>query len=206
MSIEPRWVGAQRVEGWVGEARVNLIRLVALVGLYGHQLSTVYLFQDDATVTGDYHRDITVLVLMWFALGLGVYFMTSRRIMPPALKFGSLAGDLVLLTLMMLLSDGPKSPLVVVYMLVVGSTALRLSLPLVWVGTLGGVASYLFVLGEAFWFRPEHNVPRAEPVVLVIALAVMGLLAGQTVRQARRISRGHAVVVGAAPAEINEGP
>ena len=40
------WTNAQRLEGWAGEIRVNLIRLVALVAFYGNHLVNVFLGHD----------------------------------------------------------------------------------------------------------------------------------------------------------------
>jgi hypothetical protein len=48
------WADAQRLEGWAGETRVNLIRAAAVVAFYGHHLANVYLIHDDPAVRGLY--------------------------------------------------------------------------------------------------------------------------------------------------------
>ena len=62
------------------------------------------------------------------------------------------AGDLVLLTAILMVADGPRSPLVVGYPLVIVLATLRLNLPLVRFATLGAAAGYLILLGYARWY------------------------------------------------------
>ena len=58
-----RWPDLQRLESWAGEARVNLIRLVALVGFYGNHLLNMHVLGED--ITADYHSTVTALTLTW---------------------------------------------------------------------------------------------------------------------------------------------
>ena len=53
---------------------------------------------------------------------------------------------------MLTIADGPRSPLVVAYFLVIALAALRLSLPLMWMATLGSMAGYLFLLGYVDYY------------------------------------------------------
>ena len=76
--------------------------------------------------------------------------------------------------------------------------------PLVWVATLGSMVSYLIVLGHRVfvvhggldaYYRSADRVPRTQELLLGLGLAVAGLLAGQSVRQAQRLVRGYPVAV-----------
>src|SRR5439155_899450 len=119
---------------------------------------------------------------------------------PPWLKFATTAADIVLITALLTLSGGPRSPLLVLYFLVIGAAALRLSLELVYAATLGSILAYLILLGhhafytvgyDRYYDNPELRVPRSHEVIFVLGLIVAGALAGQVVRQARRLAGGY---------------
>lgn len=195
--VDP-WPDVQRIESWAGEVRVNFLRLVALVAFYSHHLVNVYWHRDDPTVGGPYHEAVTTLVLAWSAEVAGLHLCLTRRWVPSWLKFAATAADLVLVTALLLLGRDPKTMLAVLYLLVVVAAALRLSLSLVAFATAGAVAGYLFFLGFVrFWLQlPDwQRLSRPQQVVFLLAIAVTGLLAGQYVRQARRVSRGYPVTV-----------
>ena len=200
------WVVKRRLEAWAGEVRVNLIRVAAILAFYGHHLFNFYVFRDP-TIDVDYHVIVTLLVVAWSILAGLLFFLLRRRQMPPSLKYASTAGDLVFLTLLLLPGHGVKGPLVALYFPIIAAAALRLSLPLVYVATLGSMASYLFLLGAYAWYQvgweeyyrnPSVRIPRSDQVILLLAFGTTGLLAGQMVRQARRLVRGYPVAVASA--------
>lgn len=198
MNDDSSWGAAQRLEGLAGEARVNLIRLAALAAFYGHHLLNVYFFADDSTLRGQYHAVITVIVLAWLLSVLVVHFCIARRWMPPALKYVATAFDVLLITALLVVGKNASSMLVVLYFLVIASAALRLSLPLVWVATLGAMAGYLFFIGFLRFgleLSDKERLARPQQIVLLLALGGAGLLAGQVVRQCRRVALGYPVKV-----------
>jgi hypothetical protein len=198
MTADNQWAAAQRLEGLAGEVRVNLIRLAALAGFYGNHLLNVYFFDEDPTVRGRYHASVTVLVLAWLLGVLVVHLCVARRWLPPGLKFAVTAWDLLLITSLLVAGKNAHSMLAALYFLVIASAALRLSLPLVWCATLGAMAGELFFLG---WLRYGLELPakerleRPQQIILLLALGGAGLLAGQVVRQCRRVAGGHPVEV-----------
>lgn len=197
-----KWADAQRLEGWAGEIRVNLIRLIALVVFYGHHLINVYLVRDDPTPEGTYHATVTLLVLAWAAEVVILHFLLARRYCPPALKFVATAWDILLITLLLMLGRDPWTMLMLLYFLVIVAAALRLSLPLIYAATLGSMAAYLFFLGYVrFWLdlADDRRLPRAQQIIVLLALGATGILAGQVVRQTRRILNGYPVQVLDAP-------
>lgn len=198
------WADARRIEAWAGEVRVNLIRVAAILAFYGHHLLNVYIFRDDPTVGGRFHVAMTTLTVSWSIMAGVIYYLLSRRWVPPALKYAATAGDLALLTLLLAQAGGVQSPLVVLYFLVISAAALRLSLPLVYVTTLGAILSYLLLLGGYAWYQigleeyyanPAVRIPRTHQIIMVLALATAGFLAGQMVRQARRLVHGYPVTI-----------
>ena len=202
-----RWEDARRLEAWAGEVRVNLLRAASLIVFYGYHLLNVYVLSADATLKGEYHAKVTLIVLAW-ALAVGVLHVSlSRRWVPPLLKYVAVAWDLVMISALLLIDKqaGPHSPLIVLYFLVIASAPLRLSLPLVYAATLGTMAAatlmmggYVFaVVGAVDYYDPEkgYKVGRPAEVIFLLALGAAGLLAGQSVRQARRLVEGYPVAV-----------
>jgi hypothetical protein len=202
---DTRWEDARRLEAWAGEVRVNLIRAAALVTFYGYHLLNVYVF--NPSLQGPYTVKVTCVVAAWSLAVFSLYVCLSRRWAPPALKYVATFWDLLMITALLLTGPdaGPHSPLVVLYFPVVASAALRLSLRLVYAATLGAMAAatlmmgcYVFaVVGFADYYdaAKPYLIPRANEVIFLLALGATGLLAGQVVRQARRLVRGYPVKV-----------
>ena len=206
MATDDAWTGTQRLESWAGELRVNLIRIVALVAFYGYHLLNVYVLHDDPALRGEFHLIVTVIVAAWALAAFVLHLFLTRRRVSPLLAFVGSGWDLALLTLLLALTQGgPKSPLVLIYFLIVAAGPLRMSLPLVYATTLGAMAGYLLLLGDYVfvvvgvdrYYQPDFadRIPRTQEVIFLLSLAVAGLLAGQTVRQARRLVRGYPIVV-----------
>jgi hypothetical protein len=198
MRNEEQWADARRIEAWAGEVRVNLIRLAALVAFYGHHLVNVYLINDDPSLRGTYHVRVTLLVLAWAVGVLALHLCLSRRWVPPGLKYVATAWDTILITGVLILGNDPRSMLAVLYFLVVAAAALRLSLPLVYATALGSMAAYLVFLGYVKYvleLAPDQRLSRPQQIVFLLALGASGILAGQRVRQARRLVEGYPVKV-----------
>lgn len=198
MAPDPAWSASQRLEGLAGEVRVNLIRLVAVVAFYGHHLVNVFLIRDDPSLKGAYHAVVTCLVLAWALAVLIIHYCLMRRWIPPALKYVVTAWDILLITTLLIVGGDGRSGLAVLYFLVIVAAPLRLSVPLIWTATLGTMAGYAFFLGYARWrleLPLEQRTPRPQQVVFLLTLGTAGLLAGQFVRQCRRLVRGSPVPV-----------
>jgi hypothetical protein len=198
MLYNDQWTDAQRIESWAGEVRVNLIRLAAIVVFYGQHLVHVYFTRGEAGFTDPYHLAVTALVLAWSAAVVVLFFCLVRRWVPPALKYLATAWDLILITALLVLTGDPKTMQPLLYFLVIAASALRLSLPLVYTTTLGSIAAYGFFLGYVkFWLElpDEQRLSRPNQIIFVLGLGAAGILAGQMVRQARRLVRGYPVRV-----------
>ena len=195
--IEPSaWSDARRIESWAGEIRVNMIRLAAIVIFYARHLVELYVSPHDSPVRGVYHARVTVIVLAWAMAAVGLHVVLARRRLPAALQVGAVLLDLLMTTLVCCVAGGPRTALIVLYFAVLASAPLRLSLRVVYAATTGAVVGYLFVVGYYAWHvigidryyaTAELRIPRGEQAIVVLALLVTGLFAGQTVRQARRL-------------------
>ena len=192
------------IEPWAGEVRVNLIRLAAILVFYGYHLLNVYILSDDPSVGGQFHASVSALVLAWSSEVLLLYFCLSRRWMPPGLKYMATGVDIIIITAVLMVSATPASPLVVLYFLVIAAAPLRLSLRLIYVATLGSMVGYILFVGyyalfamgaERYYSDASVRIPRTNQVILVLALGAAGLLAGQAVRQSKRLISGYPVTV-----------
>src|SRR5271168_5212660 len=115
MAADTRWTDAQRIESWAGEVRVNLIRLLALIGFYGHHLINFYLLRDDPTIDTAYHLAVTALVLAWSSGVLALHLCLSRRWAPSGLKYAATSWDMVLITALLLIGKDARTTLPVLY-------------------------------------------------------------------------------------------
>lgn len=186
------------VESWAGEVRVNLVRMAGLIAFYANHLVNVLSSPGDADLAGIYHLQVTALVMVWSAGVVAIYFSLLRRWAVSGLKYFVTVWDLALVTSLVMLSGGPRSPLAVLYFLVIAAAPLRISLGLVYVATIGSMLAYLFLVGhyayylvghERYYAQAELRIPRAQQIIVLLGLAVAGVLAGQVVRQVLRLTR-----------------
>lgn len=189
------WHITGRWQEYGGESRANFLRVIALAAFYVVELVNHYgirlgsfELKPVAGVDEKFHTAVTALTVLWACVGMGVLFALRSRFLPSWLKYASVAADLVILTFLLLLAAGPSSPLCVGYFLVIGLAGLRFSLPLIWFATGGALLSYLVILANAKWYRPELRVPYYHEAIMGLAIILMGVLLGQIVRQVRSIA------------------
>jgi hypothetical protein len=197
-----QWFITGRWQEYEGEAKANLLRIIAIGAFYAiellnyHGLRFGFLeLERDEGVDRQFHLAVTALAVAWTLVSLGILLCLRRQIFPGWLKFVSTACDVVLLAAVLTLADGPKSPLVVGYFLIVALSGLRFNLPLVWFATLASMAGYLYVLGYAKWFAdPARNlrIERYQQLIFLVALGLMGIVLGQVIRRVRRLAEDFA--------------
>jgi hypothetical protein len=183
-----QWFIAGRWQEYEGEARANLLRVAGVALFY---LIEVWNYRAGG-VDRHFHLAATALAAAWAMTSWGVWVCLVRRIFPERMKFLSTAADLLLLTCVLLLADGPRSPLLAGYFVVISLAALRFSLPLVRMAAGGAIVSYLVVIGEAWKFRPALSVPRYHEAIMILALALTGVIVGQVVRRVRGFAEDYA--------------
>ncbi len=200
------WHVVERWQGYEGEGRANLLRAAAVVTFYLVELCNynglrLGAFEMPRVRDRPFHLAVTALAVAATAAALGVQACLRSRVFPAGLKYVATAADLVLLTAALALADGPRSPLVAGYFLVLAMATLRFSLPLVRFATAGAVASYLYLLGYAAWFAGRDiRVPRYHQAFVLLALVLTGVTLGQVVRGVRGMARDYAARVGSARA------
>ncbi len=186
----------ERMEAWAGECRVNVIRMLAILALYGQHLANFYWFQggdiDDA-----FHVRVTMLVLSWSVVVAAVYFVLRRGWAHPSLRFLTTVWDAVIVSGLVMLSGQPRGVFVMLYLLIIASAVLRMSLPLVYVATASAAMGYLATLAhyawvtigsERYYVEAATRIPRYEQLMVLLVILFAGVLAGQAVRQTQRVA------------------
>jgi hypothetical protein len=195
------WEDRRRIESWAGEIRVNLIRLAAIIAFYANHLVHFHFFGDGSALTRSFHAAVTTIVFAWSLQVLALHVCLTRRFVPDVLKYIAVSCDLLLVTSLLIVTASPRTMLSVLYFLVIASVPLRLSLRLVYVTTLGAMAGYVLFLGYYKYFTvgleryatDPNRLSRTDQAIFVLALGAAGLLAGQMVRQARRLVLGYSI-------------
>lgn len=196
---EREWFIVGRWEEFEGEGRANLLRLIAVTAFYAVELVNYHglklgLFEMPQVVERPFHLAVTLLTVAWAMVCLAVFACRQQRVFPASLKYFSTGADVVLLTSVLCLADGPRSPLVIAYFLAIVLAALRFSLGLIWFATCGSVAGYLFLLGFARWGsipgweKPDMTIPRHSQLIFLLGLVLTGVVLGQVVRRVRRLA------------------
>ena len=191
-----QWYIVGRWEELGGEARVNLLRIVAVGAFYCVQLAQYFFFAPRTADSTRFHQQATAVAVAWTLVALAVLLSLRLRVFPAALKYVSAACDLILLTTLASLAAGPDSPLVMVYFLIIALAALRFSLGLVWFSTLGAMVGYWLLVGLADakssrWFDAQHAVPPATQLVTLLSLGLTGIVIGQVVRRVRALAEDY---------------
>jgi hypothetical protein len=194
------WYIVGRWREYQGEGRANLLRIVAIASFYSIELANyrgfrlgVFEMPRIEDVDRAFHLAVTALAVAWTMTALSVHLCLRRQIFPASLKFLSTGADVALLTCVLCVSNGPRSPLVVGYFLIVAMAALRFSLPLLWFATVGSMLGYLAVLGYAKWVAAgDLRVPRYHEVMFLLALGLTGITIGQVLRQMRSMAVDYA--------------
>lgn len=202
-TAERQWFIVGRWQEIEGEARANLLRVIAIGVFYSIELAANYglplgWLQLTPAVDPRTHQVITAIAVAWTLVALGVHVLLREQIFPAALKYVTTACDIVLLTTMLSVAHGARSAMVVGYFLIIALAALRFQLGLIWCATLSSMAAYTFLLGYAKWFAPtkmrdDMLVPRYQELIFLAALAMTGVILGQVVRRVKAMAADYAV-------------
>ncbi len=167
-----------RVGRWLSQRPALAATFLALAIFYASHLLFLALGKEDEG--GHYHWAVTGLVCGW-AVGSATFQWLARRPAGAvAAVFGWAATDVLWFTLLLWLGEGPRSTLLVGYLILLGGAALRFRPGLVWLVALLSMASYLGLVVEAQLNRPETPMPPFQPIfhslVFLLSTAVMGLM------------------------------
>jgi len=194
-TADRQWFIIGRWQEYEGEGRANVLRIVGIAAFYVVELVNYYglrlgFFEMPKVVDQSYHQAVTALAVAWTMVALGVLLCLRQQVFPAVLKFISTGCDVVFLTCILTVSDGPRSPLLVGYFLLIALSAIRFNLPLVRFTTVASMAGYLFLLGYAKWFTTRDlRVPRYHQIIFLLALACTGIVLGQVIRRVYTLAK-----------------
>lgn len=200
MSATPSaWHVVRRLQSYRGEERANVVRIGAIACFYAielinrHGLNLGFIELERVSGVDDrFHAAMTALTAAWIIAAMGVVVLMRNQRFPPALKYVVTSVDVFLLTMMLMVADGPSSPLVVVYFLILAGSPLRFSLAHVRFATVAVVLGYVVTLGDAWMRRPTLRVPRYEQIMMVMAFVITGIALTELVRAVRDMAEGYA--------------
>ena len=204
-SADRQWYIVERWQEFEGEGRTNLLRIVAIGVFYLVELAQYQWLPPagaDPAELASYHQKVTALAVAWTMVSLGVLLCLRMRVFPAFLKYVSTGCDLLLLTALASVDhgakspapDGPESPLVLAFFVIVALASLRFSLGLVWFATLGSMLGYLTLVGlrDKKWFDQDHAVPLTTQAITLLSLALTGIVLGQIIRRVRSLAEEYA--------------
>lgn len=203
---ERNWFITERWQQYDAERRANVLRIIAIGAFYSIHLlnywssqgriSGLGFFQlgSDGPLDPTFHASITMLAMAWSMLCLGIMLSLRRHLLPWWLKYVSTGCDLFLLSSVLYLASGPRSPLVAGYFLLIAMATLRMNLPLVRFTTVGSLCGYVCLLGSAKWpeffgkGEADNSIPRYHQLIVLLALILCGVVLGQVVRSVRKMA------------------
>lgn len=187
-----QWFIVSRWQEYDAERRANLLRVVGIAAFYLVHLANYHRWFGLPEIPGvdrRFNQEVTALAVAWVVMALAVRVALDSRLFPRSMKFITTVADIVLLTLVIGIGDGPKSPLVVGYFLILAVAALRFSLPLIRCATFAVMAAYVALLVDAKWFAASDKaVPVHARLIMLLALGLAGVTLGAVVRRVRRMA------------------
>ncbi len=204
------WLVTSRWIEFRAEGRINLLRMTGIGVFYlihlchylettGHlpSLSLLQWSPSAEGMAGNYHLQVTLLALAWTGLALLVHLCLLQPYYPRWLGPLVTVADVVLLTAVLYVSAGPRSPLVAVYFLLLTLATLRCDVWIVQLATIAASLGYLALLGCARW--PDlfghgpwgDHVPRYQQLIMLATIILTGISLGQLVRSLPRTAESY---------------
>ena len=166
-------VWLKRQETWAGDRKANRIRMAAVAVFTVNELVNYHVLR---VVDARFHYGSLLVVAIWVAATALFAVLLREHIWPRALSYVIASTDVLLLTWLLLLGDGPKSPLVVLYFLVIALSGLRVD-PRVCLYTAGASTfGYGAVLQFMKMRQPDLLVPPYHAIIVALALILRGVV------------------------------
>lgn len=177
-SSNDSWFIVQRWQGFFGEGDANRMRVLAIVAFYVVELLNYYGLNVGPiyfpkSVDGAFHMKVTAIAATWLIFASLVMLFLNLRRFPEAMKFITTTVDAAFLTVILLIADGIKSPLLPTYFLVIVVSALRFDRRVVFTAAAACMSGYLFLVGDSTWYRPALHVPHYHSLIFLIAEALV---------------------------------
>jgi len=172
-ALPEQLVWLKRKETWLGDRHSNIIRLVALVIFTLNEMVNYHVL---GVVNQQFHTGSLILVALWVLAAAAFDMVLRKHWIPRAAPYVMVSVDVFLLTWLLFLGNGPRSPLVGVYFLIVVLSALRLNQHLVFFTSLVSAFGYVSTWDFARHQRPENLVPIYHVVIVSLCLILAGIV------------------------------
>ena len=175
-----------RLRRWARGRPALAVTLAALAIFYASHLFCMQVLGVPGEA-GGFHRFVTGLVVVWLVGAAAFQHLARRPRVGAAAVYGWAAMDVVLFTGLLLAGDGPRSTVLVGYLLLVAGSALRFRVALVWLVTGLSIAGYIGLVLDAHWHRPHLAAPLRAVLPFLVSLVVTGLIAHLVLRRIDRL-------------------
>lgn len=174
--IPDRWHIAKRRQEFRGESFANVIRVAGVLAFYVIEIINHHgskLLGMPAVVGKDLHALVTALVGCWVGAALLTVVTMRLRYFPIWLKYLTTSVDLALMTAVLAVLDGPRSPMLVGFFLILAVSATRFSQRLIACTAGGSLVCYGVLLWHTAVLRPALAVPRYHQLIFSLTLVLL---------------------------------
>jgi len=185
--------GLTRARRWVRGHAPLATRMIGIAAFYGITLFNTY---GSPVVTESFHHSVALLLGVWMILSviadaLQSSLQSARRSAAP-IRWAWSSIDCVMLTLLLLVADGVKSPLLAVFPLLIACSGFWQRVSLVVFTTSLALAAYLVLIADSIWTRPDLAVGPDRYLIFCAVVLLAGVVIGMQTRRARAISDHYA--------------
>ncbi|MCA9647730.1 MAG: hypothetical protein H6718_22475 [Polyangiaceae bacterium] len=171
-----RWQIAKRKQEFRGESFANLARASAVLAFYVIEIINHHgsrALGMPSVVGRDMHAMVTALVGSWVGAALLTVVVMRLRYFPIWLKYLTTSIDLAMMTAVLAVLDGPKSPMLIGFFLVLALSATRFSQRLIACTGAGTLVCYGVLLWHTAVLRPALAVPRYHQLIFGLAVVIL---------------------------------
>lgn len=166
-------VWLQRKETWRADSKANRLRWAALAIFTINEMVNYHLLH---VVDHRFHLGSLLIAFIWLMATIVFHLALKEHALPRLIPYLIAGVDVFLLTWLLFLADGPQSPLVSIYYLIIALSGMRIH-PGISMFT-GGAATfgYLAVLEFTKRQKPHYLVSVPHAVIEVLCLLLAGVI------------------------------
>ncbi len=143
----------------------------------------LYVF--DPLISSQFHRQMTLVILSWAGGATAMQILVERTSWGTLVRYLWATLDVSLLTVILLIADGPRSTLMPLYLLIIVATGFRWRPGLTLYTTTLCIGALLLLVAEASARRIELIPNLAEVLVPITTMIVVGILSAALVKRMR---------------------
>lgn len=199
---------ARRVYAIEAEARINLLRLVGVAVFFTlHVVNRAFVGLDAGRVVDLGGTKVPVfdtvaisVAVAWAGAAGAVLLLLRTRFVSRVVGPMVTLADVLFLSILVLVGNGPTSPMLYAFPLVIAVTGLRGRSADVWLATVATTAAYGLAIGAALRFHPSFMPPTHHILFVVASLGLMGLVTDLGVGSTWRLVEDQDALLGRARA------